>query len=140
MAVKSNQKGLGEDIEAFFQQPPAAYTVDEHEIVEKDHGRIESREYRVCNEMEWLRERHDWAGLVSIVEIRSIAVKQGRFRESYRYYIGSLCLTAKATAYAIRSHWGVENQLHWVLDCCLKRTARALGGVMGPTIWPLFVI
>lgn len=117
LAVKDNHKTLSEDIQTFFQQPPEGYGIDETHSVEKDHGRLEQRCCRICTEVEWLRQRHpQWEGLSAIIEVTLTIEKSGEPTTYRRYYISSLAMSARAATYAIRSHWGIENKLHWVLD------------------------
>jgi len=120
LAVKDNQKTLAEDITLFFEKPPAGYMLDEDTQVEKDHGRLETRRCRICTDVAWLEQRQEWAGLASIICIESWIEKAGKSTYSIRHYICSLAMTAKAAQYAVRSHWAVENKLHWVLDVLMR--------------------
>ena len=58
--------------------------------------------------------------VAAIVRVRSRAELKDRCRFDTRYYITSAKLDAEATARAVRGHWGIENQLHWVLDIVFK--------------------
>ena len=120
LAVKGNQATLEEDIAYFFQKPPAKALIDEHTQIEKDHGRLETRRCRLCNDVDWVTQRHAWAGLASIICIECWVEKGGKTTYSIRYYICSLAMTARAANYAVRAHWGVENKLHWVLDVLMR--------------------
>ena len=120
LAVKGNQATLEEDISYFFQKPPAQALIEEHTQVDKGHGRLETRRCRICNETDWLNQRHTWQGLASIICVESWVEKNQETTYSVRYYICSLAMTASAANYAVRAHWGVENKLHWVLDVLMK--------------------
>jgi predicted transposase YbfD/YdcC len=129
LAVKGNQGTLHADIRTFFQQPPQTFVIDEYSSVEKNHGRLEQRRCRICTDIDWLRQRQDWQGLTAIVEVALTVEQKGTSTTYYRYYISSLAMTAKAALYAVRSHWGIENKLHWVLDVIFKEDqARTRSG------------
>lgn len=119
-SLKGNQGTLREDVELFFEEQMEVdftdTTVTCHETVEKSHGRIEVRKVIVCAEVGWLRQRHDWPGLESIVMVEYVAEEGGETRRETRFYISSLRVEAEPMAAYIRDHWGVENGLHWVMD------------------------
>ena len=70
-SLKGNQGTLRDDVELFLREQEkvkfADTTVSCHETVEKSHGRLEVRKITVCTDIEWLRKRHDWPGLSSII-------------------------------------------------------------------------
>ena len=132
LAVKDNQKTLAEDIELFFQQPPASAELDEDIPVKKDHGRLETRRCRISNDSAWLQQQHPWAGLASILCVESWIEKDGKTTYACRHYICSLAMSAKAGLYAVRSHWGVENKLHWVLDVLMREDLARNRSANGP--------
>ena len=70
----------------------------------------------------WLQQDHRWPGLRSIakVESRREVLVDGKVEEETRYYISSLPGDAKQIGHAVRSHWGVENGLHWVMDMVFR--------------------
>ena len=71
----------------------------------------------MCNEVDWLKEQHEnWSSISSIIEIESIREVKNVISTEKRYYISSLNTDALTFLKSIRFHWGVENQLHWVLD------------------------
>ena len=118
LALKTNQTALYEDVSLFFKDyepdkcgPHYAKTID------KGHGRIETRECMTCEDIDWLDSREKWAGLNGIGCIRSEVEQNGSVTRSESYFIYS-CKgkTASELLAAKRSHWGIENGLHWVLD------------------------
>jgi predicted transposase YbfD/YdcC len=123
LAVKENQGKLYQDISALFdydrrinfEQAPYEYA----KTVGKDHGRIEVRHCWSTSDPEYLnsiRNRHNWKGLKSIVMIESERIIEGKSSTQIRYFISSLKSDAHRLLQAVRSHWGIENSLHWSLD------------------------
>jgi predicted transposase YbfD/YdcC len=94
--------------------------VSRHETVDGDHGRIETRVYTVIHDIAWLQERHNWPGLKSAVMVESTREIGDKIERETRFYITSLVLAAHLTGPIIRSHWAVENSLHWVLDMVFR--------------------
>jgi hypothetical protein len=90
-----------------------------HEMVDGDHGRIETRTTTVIHDVVWLQERHDWPGLQSIVMVESVRETGDRIERETRFYITSLALLAIALGPLVRDHWAVENGLHWVMDMAI---------------------
>ena len=66
--------------------------------------------------MYWLKERHKWDGLRSIIKIESCTDSRENRKPEIRYYISSAPANAKKMLESVRSHWAIENSLHWVLD------------------------
>lgn len=125
LAVKANQPNLRGEIEAFFADAPPG-TVDVDIDLDKGHGRIEERTVTVAREVDWLSGERRFPGelrlpaVASIVRVKSRTELADRCRFDTRYYISSAPLTAARAALAVRGHWGIENQLHWVLDVVFK--------------------
>ena len=94
--------------------------VSRDETVDADHGRIETRTTTVIHDAAWLRERHDWPALKSVVMIDTIREIAGVQTRETRLYITSLNLPACAIGPVVRSHWTVENSLHWVMDMTFR--------------------
>ena len=85
----------------------------------KGHGRIERRECRTISDpacLEYLSTAGDWPGLRSVGVVRSERREGERVSVECRYYISSLESEAQRFLGATRSHWGIENSVHWVLD------------------------
>lgn len=121
LAVKGNQGNLYEDIEEYFDWALAdqfkltSFTTDE--TTDRQHGRIEVRRYYATSDCEWLRNKAGWGGLRSIVMVeRERTILGEETSRERKYYISSLEADAKQLGRSIRSHWAIENSLHWVLD------------------------
>jgi predicted transposase YbfD/YdcC len=118
--LKGNQGSLRSDVELLFNEQMARsfkdVSVSRASSCDAEHGRIETRETFATDEIGWLKARHDWKGLRSIVMIVSSRETAKGVEQERRFYISSLPADANKLAVAIRAHWGVENSLHWVLD------------------------
>jgi len=124
LALKGNQGTLSDDVELFFSEQKARKfedtVVSRHATLEKSHGRIETRSYTSIDGIDWLKERHDWVGLKSIVMVESTReIIGGKTEQETRFYISSLVADAVRQGDAIRSHWGVESH-HWVMDMVFR--------------------
>jgi predicted transposase YbfD/YdcC len=130
LALKGNQGTLREDVELFATEQKASgfkdTKVSRHETVDGDHGRIETRTYTVIHDVGWLQERHDWPGLKGVVIVESIREIPGsspetdKIERETRFYITSLVWLAHQMGPVIRSHWAIENSLHWVMDMIFR--------------------
>jgi predicted transposase YbfD/YdcC len=124
LALKGNQSTLREDVEVFAAEQKANgfkdTKVSRHQTVDGDHGRIETRTYTAIHDVAWLVERHDWPGLRGVVMVESTREIGDKIERETRFYITSLVLLASALGPIIRSHWAVENSLHWVMDMIFR--------------------
>jgi predicted transposase YbfD/YdcC len=124
LALKGNQGTLKDDVKLFVDEQKAVdfkdAKVSRDKTVDGDHGRIETREVTVVHDVEWLRERHDWPGLKSVVVVESTREVAGKIDREMRLYITSLVLLANQIGPMIRGHWMIENGLHWVLDMIFR--------------------
>lgn len=120
LGLKGNQGTLRDDVELLFTEQMACgfkdVAVSRASSCDAEHGRIETREAFAVEDIAWLRQRHDWKGLRSIVLIVSSRETAKGKEQERRFYISSLPADADKLTGAIRAHWGVENSLHWVLD------------------------
>lgn len=124
LALKGNQGTLRDDVDLFLAEQRAAdfqnTTVSRDRTVDGDHGRIETRTTTVIHEVTWLRERHAWPGLNGIVVIDSLRETGGTSERLTRLYLTSLTLPAQSLGAIVRSHWAIENSLHWVMDMVFR--------------------
>jgi len=115
LAVKENQGVLLENVNDSFRfvKPADIFTK-----TECDHGRVETRKCSVINDLNMIEHKEKWPMLKKIICIESeryIKASEKTERET-RYYISSLSSNAEIIGNNIRSHWGIENKLHWHLD------------------------
>jgi predicted transposase YbfD/YdcC len=124
LALKGNQGLLCEDVELFAAEQRAKgfenATISRDQTTDGDHGRIETRTTTVIHDIAWLQERHDWPGLKGVVMIESIREINDKIERETRFYVTSLVLLADKLGPIIRSHWAVENSLHWVMDMVFR--------------------
>ena len=115
LAVKGNQEHLYDDIKEAFA---GGVITAQHTASCVNHGRIEKRTCKVIDDTSWVCRMGQWAGLSSLVMIETerIIKNTGQMEKQTRYYISSLLADAAIISNAIRSHWGIENKLHWTLD------------------------
>lgn len=124
LALKGNQGTLREDVEVFTAEQKANgfkdTKVSRHETVDGDHGRIVTRTYTAIHDVDWIQERHDWPGLKGVVMVESTREIGDKVERETRFYITSLVMLASQLGPVIRSHWAVENSLHWVMDMTFR--------------------
>ena len=125
IAVKANQKGLLEDITGLFDRARETQftNYDYCKTEEKGHGRFEIREcWTISNpkDLKQIRSLSDWTGLQTIVMVRRERRIGCKVEIEIKYYISSLVSSARHILDVIRGHWGIENQLHWVLDIAFR--------------------
>jgi predicted transposase YbfD/YdcC len=120
LSVKGNQGNLHEQIEDFFltsQRFEFADVEYEHHVeIEKDHGRIEQRDYWLVPLPEYFEDTSRWKGLKGIGCVRRQREIAEEKSEEMAYYILSFGNDVNRFATSARGHWGIENTLHWSLD------------------------
>lgn len=118
LALKGNQRELHADVrDTFLQWDESAG--DFYEKMEKSHGRIEKRRcWSVTDResIEYLNDKGEWRGLSGVAMVECERVSDGVMSRRRRYYISSLRVDAKGMLECARTHWGIENSMHWVLD------------------------
>ena len=122
LALKGNQGTLYDDVELYFEDQEFLSKSAYHKTLEKARGGIEQREYWHTDDIGWLSQKKDWAGLKSIAMTRNTITKNDKITTQTRYFISSLPIDAKEVARAIRSHWMVESY-HWHLDVTFREDA-----------------
>jgi predicted transposase YbfD/YdcC len=124
LALKGNQGSLREDVEVFIAEQEVAgfkdTEISQDRTIDGDHDRIETRITTVIHDVEWLQGRHDWPGLKAIVMLESSREISGKIERETRFYITSLVMLAHLIGPAVRSHWAIENSLHWVMDMVFR--------------------
>ena len=122
LALKGNQGEFHDDIKLYLdthlQDKFSRIVHDVCNHTDGDHGRIETRKVWLIPDVEWLIERHPrWSSIQGVAMIESWREVAGKKSYERRYYITSHHdKSAEFIAAAIRSHWHVENKLHWQLD------------------------
>jgi len=131
LALKENQPHLLEDVQSLFLwADKIAYEDLRHaytQTVNKGHGRIETRECWTISDpagLALLADRAAWANLRTVVRIRARRQVGEQCTVEERFYISSMedvgARTATRALDATRSHWGIENRLHWILDVAFR--------------------
>ena len=127
LAVKDNQPTLRHDISQFFADAERtdrpvddpAPAVDTANEVDAGHGRVEERSCRLSRDLGWVQTKDAWSGLSAIAQVRSVCHNKvtGATSTDERLYIISHPTASAADVLRwVRTHWGIENRLHWVLD------------------------
>lgn len=135
LALKGNQETVHEEVKSFLdatlveqqaslpkgaQRSVAAQRLQSCQTVEKDHGRLEVRRYYQSDRLDWFADRGKWEGLRSVGMVQSQREVAGQTTVERRYYLSSLPLGVETFARAVRSHWGVENNVHWIMDVTFR--------------------
>ena len=126
LALKDNQGNLYEEVQATFalaeKEAFANVQAESERCVEKGHGRLEIREYWTISNAEildYLDPQKKWKGLRAIGMVRAERRIEQEVSRETRYFLLSFS-SVHTFAYAVRSHWGIENSLHWVLDVAFR--------------------
>jgi predicted transposase YbfD/YdcC len=121
LSLKGNQEGLYQDVQQVFawarQQNFKGIPHEAYQTIDKGHGRLEIRRHWLLDSVEYLVDADQWAGLKRVGLIESERRLPGQPPAiTQRYYLVSLDGGVERFAQATRSHWGIENSLHWCLD------------------------
>jgi len=125
ITLKKNQSNLYKNVEQLFGEAIATgfegCNKSDYSTREESHGREEIRHYLMLSDIaQKIDPNQKWANLKSIGMVESVRSVNGKTTVETRYYISSLALDAELLGQSVRSHWGIENSLHWVLDVALK--------------------
>jgi predicted transposase YbfD/YdcC len=127
LALKGNQSTLATEVEeAFIQADAREYTDVASEFLEtteQGHGRRETRRYRTLGDLSGVPCSALWEAMDMIGMVESEREVNGKITRETRFYIGAIGTDVETFAYAVRGHWGVENQLHWSLDVSFREDA-----------------
>ncbi|QJB45224.1 ISAs1-like element ISAsp2 family transposase [Dolichospermum flos-aquae] len=125
IALKKNQGNLYKNVGEIFKEAISkgfeGFKYSEFHTKEDKHGREEIRHYLMLSDIE---ERIDtdkkWVNLQSVGMVEYIRKVNGKTKVETGYYISSLTNNAKLLGESVRTHWGIENSLHWVLDVAFR--------------------
>lgn len=123
LAVKENQAQLHQDIVDEFKFAKNLQTIIDQDL---GHGRIETRKCSAITNFQFIKPENKWTKLTSVIKIESIREFKNstkKTEKATRYYISSLLATPNEFEKAIRSHWTIENKLHWTLDVAFAEDA-----------------
>ena len=119
LALKGNQGTLHDDVRTYLDDP-ASKIITAKPDVEGDHGRIETRTATVSTDIDWLQKDHQWPGLTAIGKVVRIRQTLATTTTETAYYLLSAALSPERLNEVVRSHWGIENRLHWRLDVVMN--------------------
>lgn len=125
-ALKGNQGNFYQDVIDYFDEDRLLIIQSGYEggyslSRENSHSHIITYEYYQTEKVNWYSECKEWEKLRSIgVVVKTVEDKTGNKMVEKRYYISSLLLNIELFSRAIRTHWSVENKLHWQMDFTFK--------------------
>lgn len=125
ITLKKNQGSLYKNVDQLFTEAIRTgfqgLEHSTHHTREQAHGREEIRNYLLLTDIqERVDSTHKWSKLKSIGLVESVRIVDGKTTVETRYYISSLPNDAELLGQSVRSHWGIENSLHWILDVALN--------------------
>jgi predicted transposase YbfD/YdcC len=123
--LKGNQGTMHEDVKLWFEWASENHFKDTPcstiETFDYGHGRTEQRRYYLSSQVEWFEHKAQWKNLTCFGMVESDRTINGQTQRERRFYISSLPSASVALfAKAVRSHWAIENSLHWILDVTFR--------------------
>ena len=115
IGLKGNQGTLHEEVKLYFEDEELLKKCDYTYKIEKARGGVEKREYWQLDDVSWLPQKKEWAGLKSVGMTRNTIIKGDKTTQETRFFISSLSRDVETFARAVRGHWVVES-FHWILD------------------------
>jgi predicted transposase YbfD/YdcC len=130
LTLKANHGLLYEEVQRFFawarQRQFAGIPHAEYHTVDGNHGRVEERRYWLVSDLTWLTAKREWVGLQSVGMVERQRTVAGKTTGEVHYYLTSLAGSGQQFGEAVRTHWSVENGLHWVLDVAFQEDQSRL--------------
>jgi predicted transposase YbfD/YdcC len=137
-ALKENQpllrQAVADRFEAVMEDGPPAAGYDRHQEQATGHGRVETRACEVLRNVTGLPGQASWPGLCTIAVVCRLCRAGGKETAEVRYFLGSLDADARTIPALVRGHWGIENELHWVLDVAFREDANTRAGHAGKNL------
>jgi predicted transposase YbfD/YdcC len=123
IALKGNQPTTHNEVLKYFETQMLTgfegVNVSYSKTKEKRHGRIDTREYWLLPDIDFISQKEEWKGLKSIGMVRSEREYQGKKSIESRYFILSLT-SHDLFQNSVRTHWQIENSCHWILDIAFR--------------------
>lgn len=122
LAIKANQRGLHGRIKRTVEERRSVgdFGLATLETTDGGHDRIEVRRHFVLSDPAWLQKGYDWPGLAAVGLVEAEIERNGKTTTTQRFFLLSKPMTPQLFAAAVRGHWGIENNVHWVLDVVFR--------------------
>ena len=122
LPVKDNQRELKKQIKSHFESYNNLYGNSEvfyKKGIEKDHGRIEEREYFLSYNTTKIKDKDKWKTVKAIAYTKVYRTFRDETIMTENYYIIDYEISIEKLIESIRDHWNIECGLHWKLDVIL---------------------